>query len=118
MRPIDGSALLKQLRKEQKACEKAGGEAGLIAIGFDNACKFVKEAPTINASTWTSLADNPPPESGDYLAVYYFNGIRCTDVLSYRKDKADFCKRLPYSSKCYRIDGVTHWQHKPELPET
>lgn len=37
MRLIDGSALLKQLRKEQKECEKAGGEAGLIAIGFDDA---------------------------------------------------------------------------------
>ncbi len=118
MRLIDGSALLKRLRKEQKECEKAGGEAGLIAIGFEDACKFVKEAPTVNAGGWTNLADSPQPKSGDYLAVYCFRGHKYIDVLSYRKDKGEFYKESPYSAKCYRVNGVTHWQPKPTLPET
>lgn len=118
MRPIDGSALLKQLRKEQKECEKAGGEGDLIAIGLEDACQFVKEAPTINAGVWTSLADDPPPESGEYLAVYCFRRFWCVDILYYQKDKGEFTRRVPYSSACYKIDGVTHWQYKPDLPET
>lgn len=54
MRLIDGRALLKELRKVQKECEKDGeemcGEAVLIAVGLDNACDIVKSALTVDAN--------------------------------------------------------------------
>lgn len=54
MRLIDGSALLKELRKAQKECEKyeqeMGSESVLIAVGLDEACGFVKSAPTVDAN--------------------------------------------------------------------
>lgn len=53
MRLIDGSALLKELRKVQKECEKdgqeMGGESVLIAVGLDDACDIVKSVPTVDA---------------------------------------------------------------------
>lgn len=53
MRLIDGSALLKELRKVQKECEKdgeeMGGESVLIAVGLDDACDIVKLAKTVDA---------------------------------------------------------------------
>lgn len=62
MRLIDGSALLKEMRKAQKECEKdgeeSGGESVLIAAGLDDACDMVKAAPTIDAvkhGKWVSV---------------------------------------------------------------
>lgn len=65
MRLIDGSALLKELRKVQKECERygqeMGGEAVLIAVGLDDACDIVKSAPTVcpNCGAKMDLQNKP-----------------------------------------------------------
>jgi hypothetical protein len=50
---IDGSALLREMRKEQRECEadgaKYGGEAILFAEAFDDACEIIKRAPKVDA---------------------------------------------------------------------
>ena len=100
MRLIDGSELLKKLRKAQKECEKQGEEFGgediLFAEAYDCACDMVKEMPTIKLDS---------PEKVGRWIVHHEGGNNWCECSECNTVGSPFWKRCPVCEAKMLVKG-------------
>jgi hypothetical protein len=116
---ISKKALLKELRKEYRECEKDGeengGEAVLLAEGLGSAIATIKDFPAASVEVlapWTPISESEPAR-GDVVIVTVKSG---TDLFTCEAYIHEVTGRWSLSAGCgASVDGeVIAWRDKVE----